>query len=286
MEVHHNTVFRVEKIGQHFIRQLRGEDLQEAHRPVFAAQPEHPGIAEAERGRGDKVLGGKPRRGKPLPVKRKRLPVRVENAVHDFQPFLGVQSPRGGPHALEIAQKFGFDPAQSGAGHFQAVRLDGVGHKFPLHQAVVPVHKLVLQNVGILAADVVEVVPLRPDFKALGVLLGVDLAVDKGKLHMNGGVQIVVEVAQVFKDGGLGVRLRQLVADVRKLNALGKGAGRHPAYAVLIHGLIGNTGLRRMGLAVAFILSDDGLNLFLFGAGELDRRFCARFVLLLFGQWR
>ena len=206
--------------------------------------------------------------------------------MHDFQPFLGVQSPRRGPHALEIAQKVGFDPAQSGAGHFQAVRLDGVGHKFPLHQAVVPVHKLVLQNVGILAADVVEVVPLRPDFKALGVLLGVDLAVDKGKLHMNGGVQIVVEVAQVFKDGGLGVRLRQLVADVRKLNALGKGAGRYPAYAVLIHGLIGNTGLRRMGLAVALILSDDGLNFFLFGAGELDRRFCARFVLLLFGQWR
>lgn len=189
-------------------------------------------------------------------------------------------------HALEIAQKVGFDPAQSGAGHFQAVRLDGIGHKFPLHQAVVPVHKLVLQNVGILAADVVKVVPLRPDFKALGVLLGVDLAVDKGKLHMNGSVQIVVEVAQVFKDGGLGVRLRQLVADVRKLNALGKGAGRHPAYAVLIHGLIGNTGLCRMGLAVALILSDDGLNLFLFGAGELDRRFCARFVLLLFGQWR
>jgi len=53
--------------------------------------------------------------------------------VHDFQPFLGVQSPRGGPHALEIAQKVGFDPAQSGAGHFQAVRLNGVGHKFPLH---------------------------------------------------------------------------------------------------------------------------------------------------------
>ena len=31
---------------------------------------------------------------------------------------------------------------------------------------------------------------------------------------------------------------------------------------------------------------DGGLNLFLFGAGELDRRFCAHFVLLLFGQWR
>ena len=70
-------------------------------------------------------------------------------------------------------------------------------------------------------------------------------------------------------------------ADVKEAR---KGAGRHPAHAVLIHGLIGNTGLRRMGLAVALILSDDGLNLFLFGAGELDRCFCARFVLLLFGQ--
>lgn len=48
MEVHHNAVFRVEEVGQHFIRQLRGEDLQKTHRPVFAAQPEHPGIAEAE----------------------------------------------------------------------------------------------------------------------------------------------------------------------------------------------------------------------------------------------
>ena len=48
----------------------------------------------------------------------------------------------------------------------------------------------------------------------------------------------------------------------------------------------GRAGRDGTGLAVALILSDDGLNLFLFGAGELDRRFCARFVLLLFGQWR
>ena len=65
---------------------------------------------------------------------------------------------------------------------------DGIGHKFPLHQAVVPVHKLVLQNAGILAADVVKVVPLRPDFKALGVLLGVDLALGKRILYFLAGI--------------------------------------------------------------------------------------------------
>ena len=37
---------------------------------------------------------------------------------------------------------------------------------------------------GVLGPDVVEVVPLRLDLKALGVLLGVNLAVDKGKLDV------------------------------------------------------------------------------------------------------
>ena len=81
-------------------------------------------------------------------------------------------------------------------------------------QAVVAFHKLVLQDAGVLGPDVVEVVPLRPDLKALGVLLGVNLAVDKGKLDVDGSVQIVVKVAQVFKDGRLGVRLGKLIADV------------------------------------------------------------------------
>ena len=103
MEIDDNAVFRVQEVGQHFVRQLRGEDLQKAHGPVLAAQPEHPGIAEAERGRGNEILSGKPRRGQPLPVKMKRFPVRVENAVHDFQPFFCVQHPCNGAHALEIA---------------------------------------------------------------------------------------------------------------------------------------------------------------------------------------
>ena len=47
MEVHQNAAVRIEKIGQHFIRQLWGEDLQEAHRAVFAAHAKGLCIAEA-----------------------------------------------------------------------------------------------------------------------------------------------------------------------------------------------------------------------------------------------
>ena len=285
MEIDDNAVLRVEEIGQHFVRQLRGQDVQEAHGPILAAQPEHPGVAEAERGRGNEILGGEARRGQPLPVKTERLAVRVENAVHDFQPFFRVQHPCHGPHRAEVPQQVGFDPAQPCAGHFQVVGLDGERQELALLQAVVAFHKLVLQDAGVLGPDVVEVVPLRLDLKALGVLLGVDLPVDKGKLDVDGSVQIVVKVAQVFKDGGFRVRLCKLVADVHKLNALGKCVGRHPAHAVLIHGLIGDAFLRRMGPAVALILSDDGLNFFLFGAGELYRCLCLRLVSLRFGQW-
>ena len=285
MEIDDNAVFRVQEVGQHFVRQLRGEDLQEAHGPVLAAQPEHPGIAEAERGRGNEILGGKPRRGQPLPVKMKRFPVRVEDAVHDFQPFFRVQHPCHGPHRAEVSQQVGFNPAKPCAGHFQVVGLNGERQELALLQAVVAFHKLVLQDAGILRPDVVEVVPLRLDLKALGVLLGVDFAVDKRKLDVDGSVQIVVKVAQVFKDSGFRVGLRELIADVQKFNALGKRVGRHPAHAVLIHGLIGDAFLRRMGPAVALIFADDGLNFFLFGAGELYRRLWLRLLLLLFGQW-
>ena len=71
---------------------------------------------------------------------------------------------------------------------------------------------------------------------------------------MNRGIQVVVKVAQVFKDGCLGIGLCKLIADIRKLNALGKPAGRQAANPVLIHGLIGNTLLGGVGLAVALYL--------------------------------
>ena len=144
MEVDDDAVFRVEEIRQHFIGQLRGQDLQEAHRPVLAADAEYPAVAEAEGGRGDEVLGGQPRRGKPLPVEAEQFAVRVENAVQHFQPFGPVQHTGGGSHHFEVAQQVGFDAFQPRPRRFQVVRLDGERQILGLDDAVVAPRQLPL----------------------------------------------------------------------------------------------------------------------------------------------
>ena len=103
MEVHQNAAVRIEKIGQHFIRKLRGEDLQKAHRAVFAAHAKGLCSAEAQGGRSDKVLGGKAGGGHPLPVKIEQLPVRVKHSMQHRKPFSAVHHMGHGPHRLEVA---------------------------------------------------------------------------------------------------------------------------------------------------------------------------------------
>ena len=102
MEVHQNTAVRIEKIGQHFIRQLRGEDLQETYRAVFAAHAKGFCIAKAQGGRGDKVLGGKAGGGHPLPVKIEQLPVWMEHPMQYRKPFSAVHYMGHGSHRLEV----------------------------------------------------------------------------------------------------------------------------------------------------------------------------------------
>ncbi len=125
--------------------------------------------------------------------------------------------------------------------------------------------------------------PLRRDLKALGVLHRVNFPIEERKLDMNGGVHIVIQVAQFFKDSRLRVRLGKLIADVRKLNALGKDAGRYPAHAVRVHDLVGDALLRRVGPAVALIFTDYRVNFFSLGAGQLC--FFGFSWDFLFGQW-
>ena len=137
MEVDDDAVFRVEEIRQHFIGQLRGQDLQEAHSSVLAAHAEYPAVSKAEGGRGDKIFRGHPRRGKPFPVKAKQFAVRVENAVQHFQPFGPVQHTGGGSHHLEVAQQIGFDAFQPRPCRFQVVRLNGERQILGLDNAVV-----------------------------------------------------------------------------------------------------------------------------------------------------
>ena len=93
--------------------------------------------------------------------------------------------------------------------------------------------------------------------------------IQERKLDVDRGVHIVIQVAEVFKDGRPGFRLGKLIAHILKSNALGKDAGRYPAHAVRVHGLIGDAGLRGMGLAVALILFDYRVDFPALGAGQL-----------------
>ena len=71
----------------------------------------------------------------------------------------------------------------------------------------------------------------------------------------------------MFKDGGPRFRLGQLIADVLKGNALGERAPANAAHTVRVDGFIRDGGLRRAGLAVTLVFSDNGINFFFLGAG-------------------
>ena len=193
--------------------------------------------------------------------------------MQHFQTLLPVHDVRHTAHGLEVAQQVKANAGQPCSCRFQAVRLDGEGQVLGFDNTVVAAGKLLLQDGRVLGADVVKIIPLRCDFKTFCVLHRVNFAIQKRKLHMDGSIYIVVQVAQVFKDGSPGFRLGQLIADVLKGNALGERAPVNAAHAVRVDGFIRDGGLCRAGLAVTLVLADNGINFFFLGAGELLRLF-------------
>ena len=189
--------------------------------------------------------------------------------MQNFQTLLPVHDVRRAAHGLEVAQQVKANARQPRPRCFQTVGLDGEGQVFRFDDAIVAAGKLLLQDGGVLGADVVKIIPLRCDLKTFCVLHRVNLAIEKRQLHMDGSIHIVVQVAQVFKDGGPGLRLGQLIADVLKGNALGERASVNAAHTVRVDGLIRDGGLCRAGLAVTLVLADNGINFFFLGAGEL-----------------
>ena len=189
--------------------------------------------------------------------------------MQNFQTLLPVHNVRHAAHGLEIAQQVKANAGQPGPRRFQAVGLNGERQIFGFDNAVISAGKLLLQDVGVLGADVVEIISLRCDLKTFCVLHRVNLAIQKRKLHMDGSIHIVVQLAQMFKDGGAGLRLSQLITDVLKGNALGECASVNAAHTVRVDGLIRDGGLCRAGLAVTLVLADNGINFFFLGAGEL-----------------
>lgn len=96
---------------------------------------------------------------------------------------------------------------------------------------------------------------------------------------MDGRIQIVIQIAEVFKNSRLVVRLCELIVDVKKLDALRIAPVSEIANAVRVHDLIGYRVLRGVRFTVATIFADDGFNLLSFGAGQLwlfCRNFCFR----------
>ena len=125
-----------------------------------------------------------------------------------------------------------------------------------------------MQHIGILGANVVEVILLRRDIDLLFELRNVRLLVDKRKLNKNGAVKVVEEVTPVLEDGGLVLVLGKLVVDVTEPDGLGVQAGVDLADTIPAHLHIGDRLLGRLGdflaLLVLFLLRDK-LLLFLSG---------------------
>ena len=189
--------------------------------------------------------------------------------MQHLQTFPPIHDVCHAAHGLEIAQQVKANAGQPSPRSFQAVGIDGEGQIFGFDNAVISAGKLLLQDGRIFGADVVEIISLRCDLKTFCVLHRVNFAIQKRKLHMDGSIHVVVEVAQVFKDGGSCFRLGQLITDVLKGNALGECASVNAAHTVRVDGLIRDGGLCRAGLAVTLVLADNGINFFFLGAGEL-----------------
>ena len=95
---------------------------------------------------------------------------RPEDAVQNFQTLLPVHDVRRAAHGLEVAQQVKTNAGQTGPRCFQTVGLDGERQVLGFHNAVVSAGKLLLQDGGVLGADVVKIIPLRCDLKTFCVL--------------------------------------------------------------------------------------------------------------------
>ena len=278
VQIHNEGTFHIEKVRQHTVIQLRGQNLHEADGPVLLSHAELLAGTELEAGRRDKVLGGKAAGSQPVPLELEgRLLVHVEDGVKLGQPGFAVQNLGGHAQPLKVVQHIGLDALQTGLGGADAVGLDGKGQVLGLDKAVVAPRQLVLQHLRVLHPDGVKVIPLGRDGNAVGEGLLGRRQVQKGQLETDGAVEVVEEIAPAFKDGGLVLVLAELVVDVLELNGLGVAAIRHLADAVRPHPLIGDAVLGGPLLfARAVGAGNRCLDLFAFGAGQLTPGFGLR----------
>ena len=118
--------------------------------------------------------------------------------------------------------------------------MDTKSDVFSLHQPVVPFGKLVFEHGNILPANVVKRILPIWDIDRLLIFLRVYHLIHEGKLHSNGGIEVVEKVTVVFENQRFVLILCQLIVDIEKLHSLGEEVFVHPTDSIRINFLIGN----------------------------------------------
>ena len=271
------------KLRQNAVVDLRGGDLQKAHRPVHLANAEGAGLPEVEGGRGDEVLDRQPAGRQPVPVKgelpalRTAAVCRGEDTVKQLQPLFPVQHMGGGAHDLEAVESVGLDTGEPRPRRRKVLRLDGQGHILGFHIAVAAPLILEAEYPGRILPDRVQVVTLGTDAEQVLLRPMLHIPAAERQLHPDGGVVAVVEIAEVFKYIPLALRRSQAVVDILEGDGLGEGPALQPAQAVREHIAEGDAFLHCMGFPVPLGLADHRLDLLTLGAGQLAPcpcRFC------------
>ena len=284
-----NQVFvNIQKLGQHFVGQFRGQNLKIGYCAIGIAHHEILAGFEQETGRCNEILC--PQAGfQNLVVGegKRRFGFRVQRLIQDFQTFHPIQGIGGHAQDLEVVQNIRLDALQFRPGHCQVVRFNGKCDILRFKQTIVSFCQLVMQHLRVFHAHIIEGVVLWFDLDDLLILLHAALLVDEGQLKLDAAVKVIEKVAPVFKDGAFIVILGQLVVDVIKADGLGVDMVGYPADTILAHFLIGNGILDRNPLCLtlqrkpgAFCIcpyrfSGAGLFLFYHGAALLSFAACS-----------
>ena len=164
------------------------------------------------------------------------------------------------------------DALQARFGASDVLLLDADRDVLRPDQTAVASGRLLLKHLRVLLADRVKRIPLRRNGDMLlnGFFTGGQ--VHKGELHMHAGRERIEDVAPALKDGGLILRLRELVIDIVKAQRPGVMRIVRPAYAVRIHALVWNGLLGAAGRAPGLLrLLHQRGELFLFIPRQFDR---------------
>ena len=167
MDAQKQIAFRIQQLRQDTVIHFRGGDLQKGGRTELGTHLELPGRGKAECRGGDKVLDVQARGSQPVPFKGEPFPIRVQDAVQQFQPLPAIQHLRQSAHDLEMVQRVQGDPGKPSPGRPDIRFRDGQNQQLGFHNAVVALFQLPPEHLGIKLPDAVESVPLGGDLDPL-----------------------------------------------------------------------------------------------------------------------